>query len=117
MKKFLVMNKTEVEKVKATSRARKGPWIEWEGEMWKKTVVKRMYKLLPQTDRMSEAVAVINEHEGLDKTKLEAKTIMDRFETSPQEAEMVEPIPSCEFCEMVEGKHQDGCPDNVEGMP
>lgn len=114
MKKFLVMNKIDIEKVKSTSKARSGPWTEWEGEMWKKTVVKRMYKLLPQTDRMSQAVSVINEHEGLDKSAPEAKSLMDRF-APVEEAEIVSA--TCEFCAMPDGKHEDRCPDNIEGMP
>lgn len=67
IKKFIVLNKKEIEKVKKTSQAKSGPWVEWEEEMWRKTAVKKLYKLLPQTERMSTAVAVLNAHEGLAK--------------------------------------------------
>jgi recombination protein RecT len=59
-----VMGKADLDKTKATAKT-KFVWNAWEDEMCRKTVVKRGYKLLPQTDQMSLAVAVINEHEGL----------------------------------------------------
>ena len=85
IKKFIVLNKEEIEKVKKSSIAfTKGsdtPWKgDFEAEMWRKTAVKKLYKLLPQTERMSTAVAVLNEHEGLDKNSQEkAKEVMKRF--------------------------------------
>jgi len=107
----------KLEKAMKTSKTSNGntPWRTHPDEQCLKTLVKHAYKLLPQTDRMSQAVSVLNEHEGLD---IEPKTnsVMDRFAT-PQEAEVVEDMQSCEFCEMIEGRHQDGCPDNTEGMP
>lgn len=42
------------------------PWRTHTDEMCLKTILKHEYKLLPQTDRMSQAVSVLNEHEGLD---------------------------------------------------
>jgi recombinational DNA repair protein RecT len=55
----------DIDKVKATSKASSGPWVEWPEEMMRKTAVKKLYKLLPQTDRMSQAVSIVNEQEGL----------------------------------------------------
>lgn len=66
LRKFIVLNMREIEKVKASSKARSGPWIDWTEEMMRKTAVKKLYKLLPQTDRMSIAVAAANDAEGLD---------------------------------------------------
>lgn len=52
-KRFVVMNKAEIEKIKATSASKDkngnlvGPWVDWESEQWKKTAVRRICKMLP----------------------------------------------------------------------
>lgn len=118
VKKFIVLSKEEIEKVKATSEAKTGPWVQWYEEMARKTAVKKLYKLLPQTDRMSTAVSVLNEHEGLETNSQEkAKEVMNRFQFAktedkevstmvecPERNMMVEPS-ECKTCKM-----QEGCP-------
>lgn len=42
-----VMSIAEVERVRASSRAQGGPWVDWYEEMAKKTVVRRLVKALP----------------------------------------------------------------------
>lgn len=52
-KRFIVMNKAEIEKIKAVSASKDkngnlvGPWVDWESEQWKKTAVRRICKMLP----------------------------------------------------------------------
>lgn len=47
-RKFVVLNKREIEKIRDKSPAKNsGPWVEWPAEMWKKTAVRRLSKLLP----------------------------------------------------------------------
>jgi len=44
-------------------------WVKHEGEMQKKTVIKRLYKTLPVSDGsevMSHAINVLNQHEGIE---------------------------------------------------
>jgi len=44
-------------------------WVKYYGEMIKKTVIKRLYKTLPQSDgsqTMSNAIELLNQHEGID---------------------------------------------------
>ena len=59
------MDMEAINKVRATSKAQKGPWATFSEEMIRKTVVKRASKYWPSSDRVNNAVAVINEHEGL----------------------------------------------------
>lgn len=69
---FEIMGKDEIEKIKMTSESYKNektrqysPWENWESEMWKKTVLRRLFKMLPKT-KMSEKLisALSNEHEN-----------------------------------------------------
>ena len=70
------MSASEIEKVRLTSKAATGnkpeysPWSTFPMEMWKKTVIKRASKTWPKTDlngsdTLSQAIDVINQHEGL----------------------------------------------------
>lgn len=100
-KDYMIMPKWRVEKIKNSSKAKsdKAPWGQWPEEMVRKTVIKYHYKTLPQTERMGQAVSILNEHEGLEDKPDLASNIMDRFkspvdtvtgETSITDAEIVE---------------------------
>jgi len=87
IKKFVVLDKEKIERAKKSSQTSK-VWDAHYDEMAKKTAVKLLYKLLPQTEKMSQAVSVINEHEGLVvKDERKAKDIMDRFGLKKEEIE------------------------------
>jgi len=67
-----IMTISEIEQVRDSSQyykaKKKGPWKDWFGEMAKKTLIKRASKTWPRsdkTDKLQEAIAVLNEHEGL----------------------------------------------------
>ena len=52
-------------KIKATSKAAKGPWKTFPEEMMRKTVVKRASKYWPVCEDLNKAVEVLNDSEGL----------------------------------------------------
>jgi recombination protein RecT len=65
-----VMWKEEIEKIMDRVKARaknweKSPWVSDPDEMWKKTAVKRLCKLLPQSQELARAIEYDNEVEGV----------------------------------------------------
>lgn len=78
---YEIRNQSEAWK---NERARNySPWFRFEGEMIKKTVIKRASKLWPKTskiDRLEKAIDVINEHEGIDFNSQKEKTDLDIWE-------------------------------------
>jgi recombination protein RecT len=65
-----MMSKSEVYSIRNRSESFKsgrkiGPWFSDEGEMWKKTVIRRAEKLWPKSKRLTEAVSVLNQNDGL----------------------------------------------------
>lgn len=70
-KVFIYIQKEEIEKVKTASKSKDNdfsPWKTWEDEMWKKTAVKRISKLLPLS---SESQKALSADETI-KTKIDA---------------------------------------------
>lgn len=65
---FEVMNRQELEKVRRSSKAAtNGPWVDWFGEMCKKTVVKRLLKqvaLSTRSQRLANAIEIDNRFES-----------------------------------------------------
>lgn len=66
-----VMDMTEIEKIRGKSmsyaKKKSGPWVEWFGEMVRKTVIKRASKTWPYSSRMEklhEAIEIANNAEG-----------------------------------------------------
>ena len=56
--KFVVLTREEVNKIRAASKAsQRGPWVDWESEMWKKSAVRRLCKSLPMSTELERAIA------------------------------------------------------------
>ena len=73
---FIVMDRDEVMKHRATSRgagADDSPWKTWEPDMWKKTALRKICKTLPTSSEVSRAIAL--------------NDAADRGETQPIEAD------------------------------
>lgn len=87
IKKFVVLDKEKIERAKQSSQY-DTVWKAHYDEMAKKTAVKLLYKLLPQTERMSIAVKALNEHEGIAQIS-NADKLQEKF-TEPDTDEMIE---------------------------
>lgn len=67
---FVVLGRGDIEKIKKASKAGNfGPWKDWEDEMWKKTAIRRLCKMLPLSPEMQRAVVLDEANEaGLPQT-------------------------------------------------
>jgi len=94
-KVFVYLQKEDIEKVKNASKAKDSdysPWTKWSEEMWKKTAVKRLCKLLPLS---SEAQNQISADETI-KNTISADIPSEKDETvwngkEVEEAEIIQP--------------------------
>lgn len=73
---FEVMSKSDVMKVKASSKAgNNGPWVSHFDEMAKKTVIRRLFKYLPVSIEMTQAVVLDEKADaGIDQDNASALT-------------------------------------------
>lgn len=90
IKKFVVLDREKIERARKSSKSG-NVWKEHYDEMSKKTAVKLLYKMLPQTERMATAVHITNELEGIAKPAperaraIEARVLQPRNPT-PEDA-------------------------------
>ncbi len=98
IKKFVVLDREKIERARKSSQT-STVWNAHYDEMAKKTAVKLLYKLLPQTERMSTAVSVLNEHEGLPPKGAKAESVMERFSDSTVIEGEQESMPFAQYAE------------------
>lgn len=85
-----VMNHEQLQKIRNLSQAKKGPWFDFEEEMEKKTVLRRVSKYLPLSSELVDMMATDDEFIEVDQVaKPEVKTIAD----VEKEAEKCESLP------------------------
>ena len=117
IKKFVVVDKEKIERAKKSSQTG-NVWKEHYDEMAKKTAVKLLYKLLPQTERMSTAISVVNEHEGLERPEKaisNATKLIDRFSDLP--ASTKPSAPECPKGGIALTEICSSCPDKNNECP
>jgi len=98
---FEILNREEVEKIRATSESYKNekgrkysPWVTWEDEMYKKSAIKRLWKLLPKTNFSDQLIAALStEHEN-EVSDLSKEDKYQEIFNEVQEAEEVKDIPT-----------------------
>lgn len=59
-----VMSRDDVDRIKAKAKAKFGPWVDFYEEMAKKTVLKRLCKLLPASTELTKALDADNAAEN-----------------------------------------------------
>lgn len=57
-KQFAVMLKDDLDKIRKSATSESGPWSTWEAEMCKKSVLKRICKLLPLSPEIQKATSL-----------------------------------------------------------
>ncbi len=66
-KPFAVLTAKDIEKIKKVSQASSSsysPWSKWEDEMWKKSAVHRLSKMIPSSPEMQRAVMLEDQMRG-----------------------------------------------------
>ncbi len=91
----------EIEKIRAKSKAKSGPWFDWFTEMVKKAAIKRASKMWPRTERLSTAEAVLNDHDGNEPIEGEVAEVVQQpksktTENPPESRETTEKPPVVE---------------------
>jgi recombination protein RecT len=89
---FEVMDKAEIDKVRAVSRAKGGPWADWYERMAEKTVARRLFAKLPLGDR--ERARRVLEASALDPAESTALLYGPVRELTPAPPVDVTPEPS-----------------------
>ncbi len=101
-KKFEVLDRGEINKIRGCAYERSKPWEQWYGEMAKKSAIKRLAKHLPMDDQGSAAIALSERREIGDNTPLvDSDVLADRISAQmPASAEQEPPPPEPVDCEV-----------------
>jgi recombination protein RecT len=93
---YAPLHKDDVMKRKAVSRAQKGPWQEWEREMWLKTAIRALAPKLPLSAEILQSITRNEEPTEFDRLKHEAIAALGAPSEAPQEqgesAYVMEPL-------------------------
>jgi recombination protein RecT len=91
-----VMSLGQIEQVRAVSKAKDaGPWVEWYGEMARKTVIRRLSKRLPMSTDIERVIQRVDEqysmqeHQRIERSGVEATRavlgLSDAFNAAPSD--------------------------------
>ena len=101
-----VMSLEDIERVRAVSKSKEnqyGPWVQWWGEMARKTVFRRLSKWLPMSTDLEEAFA-------------RDETLSVRYDGEPVQAVTAQPVSRLDALEhQIQGDGQEGPADSQRG--
>ena len=60
-----ILSKRDLDKIKAVSQSKTGPWGDWEDEMARKSAVRRLCKYLPFSDELDHAIETSDRATGV----------------------------------------------------
>lgn len=73
---FEFLHADDVKKIRAVSKAKFGPWYDWEEEMWKKSAIRRHAKRLPISSELFDTIARDDEVTEFSRQRQEAESKM-----------------------------------------
>lgn len=73
---FEFLHADDIKKMRAVSKAKFGPWFDWEEEMWKKSAIRRHAKRLPVSSELFDTIARDDEMTEFERQRREAETKM-----------------------------------------
>jgi recombination protein RecT len=87
-----IRDRSEAWKAFKSGKTKSCPWASDEGEMIKKTIVKRASKYWPKSERVNEAIHMLNEYEGIDFNKERQGAFANTPSETAQEAGAIEKV-------------------------
>lgn len=115
-----VMSLEEIEKVRNVSRAKgAGPWVQWWGEMARKTVMRRLSKRLPMSTDLEEEVFQHDETMAVEPRVIDHQPVepaapvsrLDALEQAIEEADVTDADLEQGRADHEHGDQPDGLPD------
>lgn len=73
---FEFLHADDIAKIRAVSKAKFGPWFDWEEEMWKKTAIRRHAKRLPVSSELFDTIAREDEATEFERQRCDAENKM-----------------------------------------
>lgn len=100
---FEFLHADDVAKIRAVSKAKFGPWFDWEEEMWKKTAIRRHAKRLPVSSELFDAISQDDELTEFGRQRNEAE---NKMLTAARE-QLSAPLPVMDNGDVIDGTSEE----------
>jgi recombination protein RecT len=119
---YEILGKEDVKKIRNASDSWKNeksrqfsPWETFEDEMWKKTALKRLFKLLPKTNFSDQLIAAISKDHENEMEDLPPESRYEKyFEEEIQEPEVIKPEREVKKSSQPEGEQKSNDPQQED---